>query len=111
VGLGAVALLQAADRGPAAPGVRFTGEVERAAELIREKKIVSVGQALTCVPKQARGQLLQVLFREASEEADGRPAYEVFVLSEDRLVRVTVLDAASGNVLVERRVGVSSGDR
>jgi uncharacterized membrane protein YkoI len=103
--LGTVTLFRVADGGPAAPTSRLSGDIERAAELIKEKKIVSIGQALSCVPTQAHGQLLQVAFREKSEEANGRAVYEVYVLSTDRLIRVTVLDAASGEIVLQRRVG------
>jgi uncharacterized membrane protein YkoI len=95
-----------ADLTPVAPGTQYGGELERAAALLQAKKIVSVGEALARVPNYAQGQLLQVAFREKSDEAGGRAAYEVYVLAEDGLIWEVVLDAASGEVVQQHPEGV-----
>jgi hypothetical protein len=112
LGVGLAAALAAgtlpcrADITPLAPGSMYGGDVERAAALLKAKKILSVGEALVRIPKYAQGQLLQLLFKEKSPEAGDRAAYEVYVLAEDGLIWEVILDATSGEVLQQHPEGV-----
>jgi uncharacterized membrane protein YkoI len=103
--LAASASVVRADITPLAPGSTYGGDLQRAAALLKAKKIISLGEALARVPKYAHGQLLQVAFWEKSPEAGDRAAYEVYVLAEDGLIWEVVLDATSGEVLQQHPEG------